>query len=106
MRPVEFGEQVPIGTQLTLLSDDKPDRLVTVLEPKSDQEEVASTLTKVLGPNIDIPVYRVADEEGKIHLLLNMPEDEDEDEHWLLWRPDNKAIDPNFIFVVALIDTD
>lgn len=32
MRPVEFGETLPAGTQLTLLSNDKPDRFFTVLK--------------------------------------------------------------------------
>jgi len=31
MRPVESGEALAAGTRLTLLSDDKPDRLFTVL---------------------------------------------------------------------------
>ena len=30
MRPVAFGEACPAGTQLTLFSDDKPDRFFTV----------------------------------------------------------------------------
>jgi hypothetical protein len=106
MRPVEFGEQIATGTQLTLLSDDKPDRLVMVLEADSNGEKVASGLTQVFGSKRDIPVYRVADEEGRIRLLVNMPEDEDEDEHWLLWRPDNKQLDAKSIFVAALIDKD
>jgi hypothetical protein len=31
MRPVEFGEAVPAGIRLTLLSADRPDRLFTVI---------------------------------------------------------------------------
>jgi hypothetical protein len=32
MRPVAFGEPLPGGTQLTLLSDDKSDRFFTVVK--------------------------------------------------------------------------
>jgi hypothetical protein len=31
MRPVEFGEALAAGTRLTLFSDDKPDRVFTVI---------------------------------------------------------------------------
>ena len=32
MRPVEFGEPLAAGTRLTLFSDDKPDRFLTVIK--------------------------------------------------------------------------
>jgi hypothetical protein len=32
MRPVAFGEALPAGTRLTLFSDDKPDRFLTVIK--------------------------------------------------------------------------
>jgi hypothetical protein len=32
MRPVVFGEALPAGTRLTLLSADKPDRFFTVIK--------------------------------------------------------------------------
>jgi hypothetical protein len=32
MRPVAFGEALPAGTRLTLISDNKPDRFVTVIK--------------------------------------------------------------------------
>jgi hypothetical protein len=32
MRPVEFGEALAARTRLTLFSDDKPDRLFTVIK--------------------------------------------------------------------------
>jgi hypothetical protein len=32
MRPVAFGEPLPRGTQLTLVSDDNPDRLFTMVK--------------------------------------------------------------------------
>jgi hypothetical protein len=32
IRPVAFGEGLPAGTRLTLFSDDKSDRFVTVIK--------------------------------------------------------------------------
>jgi hypothetical protein len=32
MRPVAFGEPLPGGTRLTLVSDDKPERFFTVIK--------------------------------------------------------------------------
>jgi hypothetical protein len=32
MRPVAFGEALPVATHLTLFSDDKPDRSFTVIK--------------------------------------------------------------------------
>lgn len=32
MRPVAFGEALPAGTRLTLFSDDKPDRFLTIIK--------------------------------------------------------------------------
>jgi len=60
MRPVEFGEALAAGTRLTLFSDDKPDRLFTVIKFWMDE---------ILGASLRIqngvPSYEV--EEGRIH---------------------------------------
>ena len=37
MRLVEFGEALATGTRLTLFSDDKPDRLFTVIKFWEDE---------------------------------------------------------------------
>jgi hypothetical protein len=75
MRPVEFGEAVPAGTRLTLFSADKPDRHFTVM---------TFLIDKISGVALDlktgVPCYQVEDEEGRIHLLLHLPiEEENED---------------------------
>jgi hypothetical protein len=76
MRPVEFGEAVPSGTRLTLFSADKPDRLFTV---------IAFCVDKVSGVALDletgVPCYQVEDEEGRIHLLLQLPIGEENENH-------------------------
>jgi hypothetical protein len=41
MRPVEFGEALVPGTRLTLLSDDKPERLFTLSSSGSTQHRVS-----------------------------------------------------------------
>ena len=67
MRPVEFGGAVAAGTRLTLFSDDKPDRLFTV---------ITFLIDAVSGVALDletgVPCYQVEDEEGRIHLLLHL----------------------------------
>jgi hypothetical protein len=87
MPPVEFGEAVPAGTQLTLFSADKPDRLFTV---------ITFLMDKVLGVALDLetgaPSYQVEDEEGRIYLLIHLPI-EDGEHRWCLWRPDQAGFD-------------
>jgi hypothetical protein len=56
MRPVEFGESLVVGTRLTLLSDDKPDRLFIVIKSWFDE-----TLGVSLRVNPGVPTYQVAD---------------------------------------------
>jgi hypothetical protein len=68
MRPVAFGEALPTGTRLTLLSDDKPDRFFTVIKFWMDE---TSGVALILGG--DVPSYQVADEEGRTRLLIHLP---------------------------------
>jgi hypothetical protein len=68
MRPVVFGEALPAGTRLTLLSADKPDRLFTVIKFWMD-----ATSGVALELKTGVPSYQVEDEEGRIHLLLRLP---------------------------------
>ena len=88
MRPVEFGETVAAGTQLTLFSADKPDRHFTV---------VTFLMDKVSGVMLDlgtgVPCYQVEDEEGRIHLLLQLAIGEENENRWCLWRPDQADFD-------------
>jgi hypothetical protein len=56
MRPVEFGEALAAGTRLVLFSDDKPDRLFTVM---------TFCIDRVSGVAFDlqtgVPCYQVED---------------------------------------------
>jgi hypothetical protein len=99
MRPVEFGEALGPGTQLTLFSSDKPDRLFKVLHFSLDE-----TLGAALNFEGGIPRYGVKDEEGRIHLLINVPIEQKNTDQWWLWRPDQAGIDSKAVFDGALID--
>jgi hypothetical protein len=99
MRSVQFGETVPAGTQLTLFSADKPDRHFTV---------VTFLMDKVSGVMLDlgtgVPCYQVEDEEGRIHLLLHLPIEDENESRWCLWRPDQADFDSRSIFEGALVE--
>ena len=99
MRPVEFGEALAVGTRLILFSDDKPDRLFTV---------ITFLIDAVSGVALDletgVPCYQVEDEEGRIHLLLQLPIGEDNENRWVLWRPDQASFDSRSIFHGALVE--
>jgi hypothetical protein len=91
MRPVAFGEPLPVGTRLTLFSDDKPNRFFTVIKFWIDE-----TSGVALELKIGVPTYQVEDEEGRTHLLLHLPIEENGD-RWRLWRPDQVAFDSRSI---------
>jgi hypothetical protein len=97
--PSKFGEAVPAGTRLTLFSADKPDRLFTV---------ITFWIDKVSGVALDletgVPCYQVEDEEGRIHLLLQLPIEEENDDRRCLWRPDHADFDSRSIFDGALVE--
>jgi len=99
MRPVVFGEALPAGTRLSLFSADKPDRFFTV---------VTFLMDKVSGVMLDlgtgVPCYQVEDEEGRIHLLLQLAIGEENENRWCLWRPDQTGFDSRSIFEGALIE--
>ena len=98
MRPVGFGEALPAGTRLTLFSDDKPGRFFTVIEFWMDE-----TSGIALALRGGVPTYQVEDEEGRTHLLIHLPIEEDED-RWCLWRPDHAGFDSKSIFEGALVE--
>jgi hypothetical protein len=99
MRPVEFGEALAAGTRLILFTDDKPDRLFTV---------ITFLIDAISGVALDldtgVPCYQVEDEEGRIHLLLHLPIGEENENRWCLWRPDQAGFDSRSIFDGALVD--
>jgi hypothetical protein len=86
MRPVEFGETLPAGARLTLVSDDKPDRFFTVIKFWMDELRGG------------VPTCQVEDEEGRTHLLIHLPIEEEDEDRWCLWRPDHAGFDPRCVF--------
>jgi hypothetical protein len=99
MRPVAFGEPLPAGTRLTLFSDDKPDRFFRVIKFWMDE-----TSGVALAFRTGVPSYQVEDEEGRTHLLIHLPIEEEEEDRWCLWRPDHADFDSRSIFEAALIE--
>jgi hypothetical protein len=47
---------------------------------------------------------QVEDEEGRTHLLIHLPIEEEDDDRWCLWRPDHAGFDSRSIFEAALIE--
>ena len=99
MRPVAFGEALTAGTRLTLFSDDKPNRFFTVIKFLMD-----ATSGVALELNTGVSTYQAEDEEGRIHLLLHMPIEEENEDRWCLWRPDQAGFDSRSIFDGALVE--
>jgi hypothetical protein len=97
MRPVAFGEALSAGTRLTLFSDDKPDRFFIVIKFWMDK-----TLGASLALTTTVPSYQVEDEEGRIHLLIHRPIEEQHEHRWCLWRLDHAGFDSRSIFEAAL----
>jgi hypothetical protein len=60
MRPIAFGEALPVGTRLTLFSNDKPDRFFTVIKFWMDK-----TSGVALALQGGVSSYQVEDEEGR-----------------------------------------
>jgi hypothetical protein len=100
MRPVAFGETLPAGTRLTLFSDDKPDRFFTVIKFWMDE-----TSGVALDLKTGVPSYQVEDEEGRAHLLIHLPIEEERDNNRrCLWRHDHAGFDSRSIFEGALVE--
>ncbi len=99
MRPVEFGEALDAGTQLILVSDDKPDRFFTVIKFWMDETSGVALALKT-----GVPSYQVEDEEGRIHLLIHLPIEEEDEDRWCLWRPDHAGFDSRSVFEGALVE--
>jgi len=88
MRPVAFSEALPAGTGLTLFSDDRPDRFFTVIKLWMDK-----TSSVALDLKTGVPTFRVEDEEGRTHLLIHVPIEEENQDRSCLWRPDHGGFD-------------
>ena len=82
MRPIAIGEALPTGTRLTLFSDDRPDRFFTVIKFWMD-----ATSGVTLELKTGVLTYQVEDDEGRIHLLIHVAIEEQNEHRWCLWRP-------------------
>jgi hypothetical protein len=51
-----------------------------------------------------VPTYQVEDEEGRTHLLIYLPIEEEDDDRWCLWPPDHAGFDSRSIFERALFE--
>ena len=51
-----------------------------------------------------VPSYQVEDEECGIHFLLHLPIDEENEDRWCLWRPDQVDFDSRSIFDGASVE--
>jgi hypothetical protein len=65
MRPAAFGEPLPGGTRLTLISNDKPDRFLTVIKFWMDETSGVALALKT-----GVPSYQVENVKGRTHLLI------------------------------------
>jgi hypothetical protein len=99
MRPVSFGETLPAGTRLTLFSDEKPDRFFTVI--KFWMDETSGVALAFKG---GVPTYQVEDKEGRTNLLIHLPIEEEDEDRWCLWRPDDAGFDSRSILEGALVE--
>jgi hypothetical protein len=51
-----------------------------------------------------VPTYKVEDEEGRTHLLIHLPIEEENVNRWCLCRPDHTGFDSRSIFLGALVE--
>jgi hypothetical protein len=73
--PVAFGEALSAGTRLTPFSDDKPDRFFIVIKFWMHATSGAAPELKT-----GVPTYEVEDEQGRTHLLIHLPIQEEEEQ--------------------------
>jgi hypothetical protein len=70
MRPVSFAEDLQPGAPLSLFSEDKPDRYLTIVESLLE-----SGIGLSVGDTRNWPSYPALDEEEREWLLVNEPDD-------------------------------
>jgi hypothetical protein len=75
--------------RLTLFSDDKPDRLFTVIKFWIDQTLGAS-------PHLEraSPPTKLKTSKAEFILLLHLSLEEENEDRWCLWRPDQAGLIP------------
>jgi len=113
MRPVAFDEALSAGTRLTLFSDDKPDRFFAVIKSGWMQPQALHLSSRLVCPPRSKTACRAEGpppqglrrdklcrrrEEGRTHLLIHLPIEEQNEHRWCLWRPDHAGFDSRSIF--------
>ena len=74
------------------------------------QNETAPRLSKSLSNSValalktGVSAYQIEDEEGRMHLLIHLPIEEQNEDRWCLWQPDHAGFDSSSIFERALIE--
>jgi hypothetical protein len=63
-------------------------------------KQLAAAIVNFSFLRMRLPSYRVQDEEGRIQLLVNEPDEEE----WWLWHPDQVGVGPKSVFSGALVD--
>ena len=84
MRPVAFGEALSAGTRLTLFSDDKSDRFFTVFKFWMDKTSSIALALKsgIPSGHVEDGLPRRRREEGRRHLLIQVPIEEENEDRW------------------------
>ncbi len=62
------------------------------------------TSSVALALKTGVPTYQVEDDEGRTHLLIHLPIEEEDENRWCLWRPDHAGFDSRSIFKGALVE--
>jgi hypothetical protein len=81
------------------VSNDKPDRLFTVIKFCIDQDFGASLTLRT-----DVLATKSRTRKVRFYLLLHLPIEEENEDCWCLWRPDQAGFDSRSVFDGALVD--
>ena len=92
-------EPIPAGPRLTLFSDDEPTRFFTVI--KFWMDETSGVALELMTGVPSYPSRRRPAapkacrrrEVGRIHLLIHLPIEEEDEDRLCLWRPDHTGFD-------------
>jgi hypothetical protein len=87
----------PIAVEQETWWQQMRDRFFTVI--KFWMDETSGVALALRG---GVPSYQVEDEEGRIHLLIHPPIEEEDEDRWCLWRPDQAGFDSRSIFESGL----
>jgi hypothetical protein len=97
MRPVAFGEALPAETRLTLFSNDKPDRYFTLIEFWKDE---TSGVALALKTGVSFLPSRRRGRQSSF--TDSLPIEEEDEDRWCLWRPDQAVNRRQTLFRIGL----